>query len=285
MNSDADQSNPATAERQGCIESLLPITAIVVACNEAGRLPACLASLSFCSEIIVVDLQSTDGSSAVARRMGARVIEHPHRPIVEQVHPAVIGASTNEWLLLIDPDEVFPPDGRRVVAAALQANPGAAVVRLPWQFYFRGRPLFVTRWGRPHHKRFLVHRERVRFRPVVHAGVVTRELYSQAEIPWSESACVAHFWADSYGELVVKHRRYIPREVDRRHAQGARFRWRTLISTTGRVLWTELITHHGWRGGIDGWLLSGFRSWYEAAIVWGLRARRARVGTDPANTT
>ena len=52
----------------------LPISALVASGNEAKELRRCLATLGFCDEIIVVDLESTDDTISVAEQAGAGVV-------------------------------------------------------------------------------------------------------------------------------------------------------------------------------------------------------------------
>ena len=52
-----------------------PISACIVAKNEADRLGPCLDSLDWCDELLVVDSHSTDRTRELAAQRGARVIE------------------------------------------------------------------------------------------------------------------------------------------------------------------------------------------------------------------
>src|SRR5690348_12355894 len=51
------------------------LSALVVARDEAERLPDCLASLGFADEIVVTLDRCRDHSAAVARRAGAQIVE------------------------------------------------------------------------------------------------------------------------------------------------------------------------------------------------------------------
>ena len=68
----------------------LPITAIVASRNEALLLPRCLDAVSFCEELIVIDVDSSDDSAEVARNHGAKVVWHSYVPIAEQAREQVI---------------------------------------------------------------------------------------------------------------------------------------------------------------------------------------------------
>lgn len=82
----------------------LPVSAVLITRNAVRELPACLASLAFCAEIVVVDSGSEDGSQELARRFGARMIEEPWRGFGAQKQFAVEHAA-HDWVLCIDADE------------------------------------------------------------------------------------------------------------------------------------------------------------------------------------
>lgn len=81
-----------------------PLSAVIITRNAVRELPACLASLAFCAEIVVVDSGSEDGTQELARRFGARVIDEPWRGFGAQKQFAVEQAA-HDWVLCIDADE------------------------------------------------------------------------------------------------------------------------------------------------------------------------------------
>ena len=56
-----------------------PVSAVIITLNAAKQLEACLQSLSFCDEIVVVDSGSTDETIALADRYQAKVVEQAKR--------------------------------------------------------------------------------------------------------------------------------------------------------------------------------------------------------------
>ncbi|MGH8210902.1 MAG: glycosyltransferase family 2 protein [Steroidobacteraceae bacterium] len=80
------------------------LSACIITYNEADRIEACLRSVSFCDEIVVVDSHSTDGTRELAEGLGARVIERDWPGYRSQKQFAVESAS-NDWVLCLDADE------------------------------------------------------------------------------------------------------------------------------------------------------------------------------------
>jgi len=80
------------------------LSACIITYNEADRIEACLRSVSFCDEMIVVDSHSTDDTRAIASSLGASVIERDWPGYRSQKQFAVDSAS-HDWVLCVDADE------------------------------------------------------------------------------------------------------------------------------------------------------------------------------------
>lgn len=80
------------------------LSALVVARNEEEHLDACLQSLAFADERVVVLDRSTDRSAEIARRHGATLIEGAWEIEGERRNTG-IEACTGDWILELDADE------------------------------------------------------------------------------------------------------------------------------------------------------------------------------------
>lgn len=124
----------------------MPISACVVACDEADRVEACLRSLAWCDEVLVVDSHSTDATREIARAAGARVIERDWPGHAAQKEFAV-RAARNEWVLCIDADERLSADLQaEVQELAASGFPGAVGWSVPRVSAYLGRWIRHGTW-------------------------------------------------------------------------------------------------------------------------------------------
>ena len=120
------------------------LSTLVVARNEAHQLAACLETLQFADEIVVVLDRCTDESTAIARRFTANVIEGDW-PIEGDRRNTGIAACHGDWILEVDADErVSTALASEVRATIATAAPGYFLV--PFDNYIGGR-LVRYGWG------------------------------------------------------------------------------------------------------------------------------------------
>ena len=98
----------------------MPLSAVLITRNCAHQLPATLAALAFCDEVVVVDSGSDDDTAAVAQAAGARVLIEPWRGFGPQKQFAVTQAS-HDWVLCIDADEIVSDTLRANIERVLAA--------------------------------------------------------------------------------------------------------------------------------------------------------------------
>lgn len=150
------------------------ISVMIFTLDEAIHLPACLAALSWCDDIIVIDSYSTDATERICAEHGARFFQHRFEGFGLQRNWALDNsAPRHEWIFVLDADERFTPElAAEAAAVVLSAPAGTGAFRVRRRFYMWGRwlrysslyPNWVVR---------LVHRERVRYENRGHAETQT----------------------------------------------------------------------------------------------------------------
>ncbi|WP_261843392.1 glycosyltransferase family 2 protein [Aliamphritea ceti] len=113
------------------------LSAVIITLNEANNIADCISSLSFCDEIIVVDSGSTDTTTELAFKLGAKVINQSWLGYGQQKQFAVEQA-TNNWVLCLDADERISPELAKEIQDFMQ-EPNAAACQMPRCNRFMGR--------------------------------------------------------------------------------------------------------------------------------------------------
>ncbi|RZU03037.1 glycosyltransferase family 2 protein [Rivibacter subsaxonicus] len=102
------------------------LSVVLITKNEARHIEACLASVGFADEWIVVDSGSSDGTQELARRAGARVIETSDWPGFGPQKNRALAAASGDWVFSIDADERASPELAASIRAAMAAAAGPA---------------------------------------------------------------------------------------------------------------------------------------------------------------
>jgi glycosyltransferase involved in cell wall biosynthesis len=120
------------------------LSAIIITKNEAANIGACLESLAFCDERIVVDSDSTDGTLLIAREKGARVATHGWKGFGPQKNYA-LSLAHGDWVLSIDADERVSPELAQEILRAIEGGEADGFA-LPRRSSFCGRVMRHSGW-------------------------------------------------------------------------------------------------------------------------------------------
>lgn len=121
------------------------LSVIMIAKNEAANIGACLDSVAFADErIVVVDGGSTDGTAEIAAGKGARVIDHVFDGFGAQKNFALSQAS-GDWVFSIDADERVTAALTAEIAQAM-SEAKADGYEMPRLSSFCGREMRHSGW-------------------------------------------------------------------------------------------------------------------------------------------
>lgn len=121
--------------------SRVPVSVIVPIKNEAANLARCLDSVRWADEIFVVDSQSTDDSAQIATEHGARVEQFQFNGTWPKKKNWALDnlRFKNDWVFILDADEVLPPEADKEFAAAIAHAGDIAGYWINRRFFFLGR--------------------------------------------------------------------------------------------------------------------------------------------------
>jgi glycosyltransferase involved in cell wall biosynthesis len=120
------------------------LSVIIISKNEAANIGACLETLAFCEEMIVVDSGSTDYTAEIARAKGARVETHAFHGFGAQKNFA-LSLAHGDWVLSIDADERVSPALALAIEEAM-TNDKVDGYEMPRLSSFLGRVMRHSGW-------------------------------------------------------------------------------------------------------------------------------------------
>lgn len=108
------------------------LSVFITTYNNGRTLPACLESVKWADEIVVVDSFSTDETLTIAERYGARTIQHHFLGYGPQKRLA-LAETRHDWVLLLDADEALSLSLQTEIRQLLAAGPMADGYEIPRQ--------------------------------------------------------------------------------------------------------------------------------------------------------
>jgi hypothetical protein len=179
-----------------------PLSAVVTTFNESDHITACLESLAWCDEVLVVDSFSTDDTVSIARRFrNVKVLLRPYFGAASQKNWAMDRVS-HDWVLFLDADERITPELRIEIEHALATSNGTRAHAIRRRTFFLGRLIKYSGWQHDRVIR-LVRRDAARYpNRRVHADMMT------AEPAHVLNHFMLHFMVDDLSEYTRRLQRY-----------------------------------------------------------------------------
>ena len=161
---------------------LTSLSVIVITQNEAHNIAACLQSVLFADQLIVLDSGSHDGTLDVARAVGAEVSEnHDWQGFGVQKNRA-LALARGDWVLSIDADERVTPALQSEIMAAI-SKPDFDVYNFPRLSSYCGQYMHHSGWY-PDRITRLFKRHSAEFsNELVHEKIITSSRVGQLSSP------------------------------------------------------------------------------------------------------
>lgn len=121
------------------------LSALIVTHNQAHLLAACLDSVSFADEIVVVLDKCTDDSKSIAERYTTYIIEGSWELEGERRNTGIESCHST-WILEVDTDERIPPTLATEIKSAITSCETPAYFLIPFDNYV-GTKLVKYGWG------------------------------------------------------------------------------------------------------------------------------------------
>jgi len=231
------------------------VTVTVITQDEAANISACLASVAWADEVLVVDSGSTDDTVDLARAAGARVIVHAWPGYSAQKDFAAAEAR-HDWILSVDADERVTPALSAEIRRTLSAEPAVAGFRIPRVAWHLGRWIRTTDWY-PDLQLRLYDRRRAHWNGrQVHESVVPDGAVGRL------SAELQHYAYRDIGDHLATMNRYTTLAADQMFVDGRRATAVDLIIHPPAAFVRNYVLRGGFRDGLAGFVISAMNAGY-----------------------
>jgi len=235
---------------------VVPVSAVIIAKNEEEQISACLASLTWADEILVVDAFSSDRTAEICRDPSRpwasriRVLQREWSGFKDQRNFSLQQARY-DWVLCVDADETCSPELAQKIRNLLEPPEGPQfhAYKVRRVEYLLGKAIHHGMWNPSYQDRFF-HRQGVYYVNDVHEYPIFPGPAAQLHEP------LHHFPQLTPEKILNKMNRYTTIEARDRIAQGKRTNWFHLIGTFPAMSLKTYFYYGAYKDGMHGLIVS-----------------------------
>jgi len=224
------------------------LSVIIITKNEAQNIHACLESVAWADEIIVVDSGSSDETVEICKKFGAKVFVHDWPGFGMQKNRA-LSYATHEWVFSIDADERVTPELRAEMIQAVNEE-RAQGFYLPRLSQFFGKFVHHSGWY-PDYVLRLFKRDAGRFTDsLVHESVLLTGQTDKLKNP------LLHYSYLTTEDVERKVEHYSTSAAQQMFQSGGRSNWLAAILRAGWAFMRTYVLRLGMLDGSAGWSIA-----------------------------
>ena len=203
------------------------ISVVINTYNARQHLCEVLEAVKNFDEVVVCDMESTDDTVEIARQYGCRVVTFPkeRHTIVEPAREFAIHEAENEWVLVVDADEVVTKELKAYLYQRIAEENCPDGLFIPRKNYFMGR---FMRCHYPDHILRFFRKDKTHWPAVIHCSPEVDGRVEKIPAKRKELA-FEHLANDTIENIVGKTNHYtryeLSRKQDKQYGSMA-FLWR-----------------------------------------------------------
>jgi glycosyltransferase involved in cell wall biosynthesis len=217
------------------------ISVTIITRNEAENIRACLESVAFADEIIVIDSGSEDETLTICKEFTEHVFTDTDWQGFGIQKNRALQKASSDWILSLDADEIVPTELAEEIKEFILGKDQMAL--LPRLSTFCGREIRHSGWY-PDYVARLFPRDKARFSDdQVHEKLI----HDLPEVRLTTP--LKHNTAPDLDDVLKKMNRYTSLSAAQKHANG---KSSSLFKAIGHGLWAFLWSYFGRKGFLDG---------------------------------
>lgn len=236
------------------------LSAVLLARNEESNIRSCLETVSWCDEVIVVDMESSDRTVEIAREYTERIFSHAVVSAFDIAKKFAVEQASGDWILLVDADEMIPRPLAEILQQLVAGN-SADVYRIPFKHYIMGDWIQNSGWGYSPLPR-LFRAGSIRFEKTIHGYMHINETARVVTLEPGDGFCIVHFNYTDSRHFVEKLNRYTSVEAEHKYENGESFSYWRLVKSALLAFYGRYVKGRGYRDGVRGFSLSAMMTFY-----------------------
>lgn len=249
---ESEPSNAAASGKGKDMAGSVDLSVVILTNNEAKMIRRCIESVSFASEIVVIDSGSTDDTCAIAEKCGARVAYEPWPGSFAEQRNRGDFHARHQWVLQVDADEVVSNEMAGEIYSFLSSPAAADVVagKFPRKELIFGKWIEAGGWY-PQYKRRLYRHGAGKWVGTVHEDYVG--------FNGQERTFAGDILHDSYRDIetfIKKFNRYSSIDAEEAYRNGTPFSMAKLVFQPLERFFGRFVIHKGYRDGMHGFVIA-----------------------------
>lgn len=229
------------------------ISAVLNSFNDERNIQKALQSVSWCDEIVVCDMYSEDKTAEIAKKTGSKVFYHKKQDYVELARNFAISKTSNEWILLLDPDEEIPESLKERLIEIASGMKHIDYVRIPRKNLIFNHFMKASMWWPDLNIRFFK-KDKVKWGDKIHAQ--PRISGEGLDLPAEDKWAIVHYSYKDVSQFINRMDRYTKIQADELIKEGYKFNWKDLMSKPLGEFLSRFFANQGYKDGLHGLSLS-----------------------------
>lgn len=240
------------------------LSAVINTYNEETNIKRCIDSLSsWVDEIVVVDMNSSDSTREIAKRLGAKVFIHKNTGFVEPARNFAIEKASGKWILIVDSDEEIPPTLSKKIISLTSNEHSKSFFRIPRKNIIFNKWIEHGRWW-PDYQVRLFKKGAVSWLSEIHSIPLTIGEGINLE-PKGENAII-HYNYQSISQFVARLNRYTDVQSLELSKENYKFKAGDLVKKPLNEFIGRYLAGEGYKDGLHGFVLALLQGFSELIL-------------------
>lgn len=233
------------------------ISVVINTFNAEKHLQRVLESAKEFDEIVICDMHSTDRTIEFATQYNCKIVFFEKKDICEPARNFAIQSASNDWVLVIDADELIPNELRFYLYEQIKRKDCPNAIRIPRKNFFMGRFMHS---GYPDYLTRFANKNKINWPEHVHSTPIIEGKTEKIPKKRKDLAFI-HLANNTSDAIIRKYNTYTEKEIVRR--KNKRYNICALFFSPTFRFFKSYILKGGFRDGKAGMAYSGLEAIYK----------------------